>query len=410
MEKDQNNNYKSIHPSTLFCLHINHFESAPPPPHPLSPKISRWNLLFDEEHYQRKTRAQKILNLLIMCCPFVHWSSVFLAILFNLDNFSLPLMGEDIAFSIGGMMVSMRLVQFNRCRAEVSSILRELNQWNQEMRSEPAGRELGNLVHYWQLVVFGTVTSIGSFIAIPQTVFAVVTGRPYYNNIFPMDTTRRSPGFWVVCTFQLFTLVSSTFSSCLQECILNDMFTEVSVYCYNLNRRIQRLREVDSEEKVDEDEEYARLLKIVRDVQGMERLLKRSNSFTNNFLIVIFTMFYMAIAICAFVLIYAAERGAIYVVKSLLYPIFVFQVVLMWCLLGQVLMDQVICVDDLFPNLTCGSSFPSSVAKFREFVDGQQLDGCAFKVPETDANVPDSVLSADGGAGQAALQHKPECV
>lgn len=319
-------------------------------PHFLPPKISRWNLLFDEEHYQRKTAAQKIVNLLIMCCPIVHWSSVFLAVLFNLDNFSLPVMGEDIAFSIGGMLVAIRLVQFNRCRAEVSSIVRELNQWNMEMRSEPAGRELSNLAHFWQLVFFGTVTLIGSFIAFPQTVFAVVTAKPYYNHVFPVDPTGRTIGFWVVCAFQLFTLVSSTFSSCLQESILNDMFTEVSMYCYNLNRRIQRLREVNEEGKVDEDVEYARLLKIVRDVQGMEKLLQRSNSYINNFLVLIFTMFYMAIAISAFIIINAAESGAFYIFKSLLYPIFVLQVVFMWCLSGQVLMDQVICVHDSFPS------------------------------------------------------------
>lgn len=55
-----------------------------------------------------------------------------------------------------------------------------------------------------------------------------------------------------------------------------------------------------------------------------------------------FTLFYVTIALSVFVIITAADQGGIYVIKSLLYPVFTFQVVFMWCLAGQLLMDEVL--------------------------------------------------------------------
>lgn len=189
----------------------------------------------------------------------------------NLKDFTLFGMGEDIAFSIGGILVGFRILQFTVCRSEVSSIVRELNQLNKELRRSSAGRELSNFVHFWQLVIFGTVTFVGAGIAFPQWMFALYTGAPYYQYVFPVDTLDYSMGFWVTTTFQAFTLFTSTITSCLQECIFNDMFTELTVLCRILNKRMAMLRVVGEGERIDEEEELKKLLAIIGEVQTIER-------------------------------------------------------------------------------------------------------------------------------------------
>lgn len=49
----------------------------------------------------------------------------------------------------------------------------------------------------------------------------------------------------------------------------------------------------------------------------------------------------MAIALSIFVIISSAELGKVYIIKSLLYPIFIFQVIILWCTTGQAIVDEV---------------------------------------------------------------------
>lgn len=49
----------------------------------------------------------------------------------------------------------------------------------------------------------------------------------------------------------------------------------------------------------------------------------------------------MAVAISIFVILSVADQGLIYVVKSLLYPIFVSGVIVLWCSIGQMVNDEV---------------------------------------------------------------------
>lgn len=183
------------------------------------------------------------------------------------SDFSIVLKGEDISFSIGGMIVAIRLFLFNYQRSVVSSIVRELNEYNQELRKDSRGRELSNFVHYWQVLIFGSVTVLGGGIAIPQTIFAIYSQSPYYEYALPIKTTDFSLGFWLICIFQGFTITASTITSCFQECIVNDMFTQMILNCRLINLRLKSLR---CGKEINEEEEVEKLKKIIKDVQVIE--------------------------------------------------------------------------------------------------------------------------------------------
>lgn len=206
-----------------------------------------------------------------MACPFVHWISVILYIVLHFDDTPLVTMGEDIAFSIGGLIVGIRLIKYNKQRSDVSKIVHELNFKNQELRTNPKFREWSNSLLCHQLIIFFSATSLGAFISIPQTVFAIHIGRPYYQNAFPLDTTNRSTAFWIVCLFQAFTLTTSTISSCLQECIVTDWFLQAYLHFRAINHRIANLRKAETGEKLNEKEEFDKLLAVIKDIQGLEK-------------------------------------------------------------------------------------------------------------------------------------------
>lgn len=71
------------------------------------------------------------------------------------------------------------------------------------------------------------------------------------------------------------------------------------------------------------------------------RLAKRMNAFINIYLILIFSLFYVAVSISIFVLISVADQGFVFIAKSLFYPIFASCVMITWCFIGQKLLNQV---------------------------------------------------------------------
>lgn len=236
--------------------------------------LSDWNLLYDEQTFKTKTPLQKTINFLLMACPFVHWISVILFILLHFEDTSLVMMGEDVAFSIGGLLVGIRLIKYNKQRSYVSQIVHELNLKNQELRRNPQFRQWSNLLLYGQILVFGLATALGSLIAVPQTLFAIYIGRPYYQNALPVDSTNYSTAFWIVCLFQAFTLTTSTFSSCLQECIVVDWFLQAYLHFRAINHRIVNLRQAELDEQLDEKEEYDKLVAVIKDIQEIEKYLR----------------------------------------------------------------------------------------------------------------------------------------
>lgn len=54
----------------------------------------------------------------------------------------------------------------------------------------------------------------------------------------------------------------------------------------------------------------------------------------------VFTLFFMIVSMGCFVLIAFADQGFVFMIKSLLYPCFSFGVMLVWCMIGQKLIDQ----------------------------------------------------------------------
>lgn len=71
------------------------------------------------------------------------------------------------------------------------------------------------------------------------------------------------------------------------------------------------------------------------------RLATRLNAFINLYLSLVFSLFYVAVSISIFVLISVADQGAVFIIKSSLYPIFAVGVMVLWCTIGQILADQV---------------------------------------------------------------------
>lgn len=65
------------------------------------------------------------------------------------------------------------------------------------------------------------------------------------------------------------------------------------------------------------------------------------NAFINIYLILIFSLFYVAVSISIFVLISVADQGFVFIAKSLFYPIFASCVMITWCFIGQKLLNQV---------------------------------------------------------------------
>lgn len=61
----------------------------------------------------------------------------------------------------------------------------------------------------------------------------------------------------------------------------------------------------------------------------------------NFYLVLIYTIFYLAVAMCIFVIMSVAYQGFIYIAKSLMYPLFVLGVIVLWCSVGQLVYDEV---------------------------------------------------------------------
>lgn len=306
------------------------------------PFSSHLNLLYDQETYATRTSRQKILNLFITLCPFVHWISLFFYLLINLRSLPIETVGEEFALSIGGLLVAYRLLVFNKNRRELSEIVDELNTWNLNLRRYRADfNHLSDRIQYWQMKIGSFMTIMGGGIGVPQAVFALYSGRLYYNHFFPVDTSDYSWAFFAVWIFQFFTVCSCTICSCLQECILTDWYIQLSFNYYTLNQRALELRRAPVNDRVDESKEMDKLLDIIRTYQEMEQIAKRLSKFVNTYLTLIFSLFYVAVSISVFVLISVANQGYVFVIKSLLYPIFTSGVMVLWCSIGQNLLDQV---------------------------------------------------------------------
>lgn len=54
----------------------------------------------------------------------------------------------------------------------------------------------------------------------------------------------------------------------------------------------------------------------------------------------VFTLFFMIVSMGCFVLFALAHQGLVFIIKSLLYPFFAFGVMLVWCMIGQSLINQ----------------------------------------------------------------------
>lgn len=71
------------------------------------------------------------------------------------------------------------------------------------------------------------------------------------------------------------------------------------------------------------------------------RLATRLNNFINAYLSLIFSLFFVAVSTSIFVLISVAGQGIVFIIKSFFYPIFATAVMVLWCIIGQILVDQV---------------------------------------------------------------------
>lgn len=227
--------------------------------------------MFDQETYATKSIAAKWLNFFVTACPFVHWISLFVYLVFNLRFVAIDTFCEEFALSIGGLLVAYRLFAFNRNREQISELVQELNNLNRRFRMEREGlSRLSHRIHYWQLVIGTCMTVVGGGIGLPQAAFAIYSRQLYYDHIFPVDTSEFSVAFFVIWAFQFLTVCSCSICSCLQECILIDWFVQLSFSYYALNQKAEELRRV-SKEELKEKEEYEKLMEIIRISQQLER-------------------------------------------------------------------------------------------------------------------------------------------
>lgn len=236
---------------------------------------SHYNLLFDHETYLAKSSSSRWLNLLITACPFVHWISLFVYLVFNLRSLPIETFGEEFALSISGLLVAYRLFAFNRNRQQISELIEELNGLNRRFRNEDETLwKLSHRIHYGQVVIASLMTVIGGGIGVPQAMFAIYSGQLYYHHIFPVDTSTFSTAFFVIWAFQFFTVCCCSICSCLQECILIDWFVQLSFNYYALTRKAQELRKGGGEgdgEGFNEDVELEKLMEIIRISQQLQR-------------------------------------------------------------------------------------------------------------------------------------------
>lgn len=293
-----------------------------------------------------------------MTCPFVHWVSLFICLCINYNSMPIDKCGEAIALSIGGLIVVYRIIEFNRKRAVISNIVEDLNLIKKIVTQERKEFcELSQRIHFWQYRIGTTMTIIGGGIAIPQALFALHFQDLYYDHLFPVDTSEMSLEFLVVWVFQSFTVFTCTICSCLQECILTDCFIQLIFNYYALNVRAEELRWSNGG-KVDEEREYEKLIQIIKDYQKLELITNALNGLTNVYLTMIMSVFYVVVSISVYVLISVADQGFLFIVKNLMYPLFTSAVMILWCFLGQKLVDQVsyqMCVLQSESSIGCES-------------------------------------------------------
>lgn len=182
---------------------------------------------------------------------------------------SLEVFAEEIALSIGGILVTFRLYKIISKRKEVTSWVQELDALNQRFRKEnKIYSDLSRRIHFWQTLIGGVMTMIGAAIGIPQALFALYTQKLYYDHILPLNTSAMSFNFYLVWAFQFFTVVSCTIGSTLLECIVIDWFVQLSFCFFVQNHKASLLRK---SEKLDEEVEFEKLLEIIKTHQQLER-------------------------------------------------------------------------------------------------------------------------------------------
>lgn len=65
------------------------------------------------------------------------------------------------------------------------------------------------------------------------------------------------------------------------------------------------------------------------------------NEFASMYLVIIYSLFYLLIALACFIILTQLEEGLSTVIKSLFYPSYCFIIIVFWSYLGQFLIDQV---------------------------------------------------------------------
>lgn len=182
---------------------------------------------------------------------------------------ALETFAEELSLSIGGLLVSYRIIKTIQERKELSENIAELNELNSRFRAERKEfAEVSKQIYYWQTVIGSFMTVIGAGIGVPQSLDAIYSEKLYYDHIFPVDTSEYSTAFYLVWAFQSFSVVSCCIWSCLLECVFIDGFVQLSFAHYVLNRKAEGLRwQVD----IDEEAEFEKLIEIVVLSQQLKR-------------------------------------------------------------------------------------------------------------------------------------------
>lgn len=182
---------------------------------------------------------------------------------------ALETFAEELSLSIGGLLVSYRILKTIANRQVLSEVIAELNDLNRRFRTDQREfAEVGQRIYYWQTVIGSFMTVMCALIGLPQSLFAIYSEKLYYDHIFPLDTSEYSVAFYLVWAFQSFAVVSCCIWSCLLECVFIDGFVQLSFGHYVLNRKAEELR---WQINIDEEGEYKKLIEIIDLSQQLKR-------------------------------------------------------------------------------------------------------------------------------------------
>lgn len=242
---------------------------------------------FTDVDYAKTTTPEKILHISILTCTPLLWGSAGIYIILYGHTISMLELSETLSFTFGGSINACRLAWFYARRGQMSQLIRDVNQLSAEIRDDhdtydDGCRQLRNRIYFYEMVIFASYVISGMFIGIfGPIITSVLTGKTIIATIIPLYDTPYHWNLSLQCLFQVFTIFTSSEYYTMMECLLVDVYVQLTFHFKIMSDHVTQLRSGDRPE-IDERTEQAKLIQIFKKHQHLLKYDKVTQSFLSS--------------------------------------------------------------------------------------------------------------------------------